>query len=393
MGDGTTRTGEASHAALAQAAGRMYNNRWLSLAFEYRFAAVTLLYTVGVLVAMAIDGHRHNLSALLVAVPILAAFERRWTWAAISALVPLVVMSTDLFGSAAPAGTDLAFRLVAVLVATAFAVYAANYLAHTQASLAQSREVAEAAQRAILPVIPDRVGALALSSRYRSSAEESLVGGDFYCVAESPWGTRIVVGDVEGKGLAAVGTSALVLGCFREWAPRLPDLAELAAILDERVREDVERSAFVTAVIASIDEGLLLELANCGHPPPVLARDGQWRTLDPQKATTPFGLGSKPHPDHHVLRPGDRLFFYTDGLTETRTDQGEWVTLDEVIGALPADPFASALDHVDGLLSTKGNLADDLAMLLVEVTPRAAQPQEAGPTTDELHSQAGGRLE
>lgn len=377
MGERTTRTGEASREAGAQTPGGRRDHRWLRKIVEHRFAVVTILYTVGVVIAIAVAGHRHNATALLVAVPILAAFERRWKWAAGSAVVPLVVMSTNLFGVSAPAPADLPLRLVAVLLATAFAVYAANYLARSQASLVQVREAAEAAQRAILPVVPDRMGPLAISSLYRSSAEESLVGGDFYLLADSPWGIRIIVGDVEGKGLAAVGTSALVLGCFREWAPRVSDLSELAGILDRRVRDNEERSAFVTAVIGSINAELVLELANCGHPPPILAREGEWRTLDARRPTTPFGIGSKPRPDRHALQPGDRLFFYTDGLTETRDDQGDWVTLDQVIGGLPVDPFAAALEHVATALSARGHLADDLAMLLIAVDPRSAESPEA----------------
>jgi sigma-B regulation protein RsbU (phosphoserine phosphatase) len=50
---------------------------------------------------------------------------------------------------------------------------------------------------------------------YHSAAEQAAVGGDLYEVLDSPWGVRLLVGDVRGKGLDAVRLANRVLGCFR----------------------------------------------------------------------------------------------------------------------------------------------------------------------------------
>jgi phosphoserine phosphatase RsbU/P len=334
----------------------------------HRFAVIALLYALAAIVADLALGHHHNVNGLLAVVPILMAFERNWRWTALSALIPILVVATGLFGYEDIRTTDLFVRVGGVLVAAAFALYASMYLSEAHASLTHTRAVAEAAQRAILPVMPEQLGYFKFSSLYRSSAEESLVGGDFYKIIRSPWGTRMILGDVEGKGLSAVSMSSLVLGCFREWAPRTAGLDDLVAVLDQRVLDYEERSAFVTAVVGTLRDDLTLELANCGHLHPILVRDGVLSTLSPERTTTPLGLGSKPMLQRLELLPRDRLFFFTDGLTETRTSDGQWVALDEVVTGLSSDPLLSVLENVAAQLTARGKLSDDLAMLLIEVS-------------------------
>jgi phosphoserine phosphatase RsbU/P len=64
--------------------------------------------------------------------------------------------------------------------------------------------------------------------RYLWASEDALVGGDFYDVAVTRQGLRVVVGDVKGKGLEAVQLAALVLASFRaEWPDQAVGLARL----------------------------------------------------------------------------------------------------------------------------------------------------------------------
>lgn len=351
--------------------------RMVELWRRHRFAVVALIYAGANIVADILIGHSQSLSALLIVVPLLLVFEWDWRGVAASAVLPIVLTATSLFGYDRIAAGVMAARLVAVIVGSALAVYASVELNHRGALLTRSRAAAEAAQLAILPTVPDRLGDYVFSCLYRSSAEEALVGGDFYKVIASPWGQRLVIGDVEGKGLAAVGMSALVLGCFREWAPRTARLADLVATLDERVHSYEERSAFVTAVVGSLNDDLTLELANCGHVFPVLSRDGVNTVLAPDHTSTPLGFGPTPAVQRIQLRPGDRVLLYTDGLTETRTSEGRWVGIEEVITDLGTDPVESVLANVATRITAIGILRDDLAMLLVEVDPQPQRPPSA----------------
>ena len=81
--------------------------------------------------------------------------------------------------------------------------------------LQQMTAIAEAAQHALLRVMPSSIGSLGFAARYVSATEQALVGGDLYEVAESTEGVRVIVGDVRGKGLEAVQMAATVLAAFR----------------------------------------------------------------------------------------------------------------------------------------------------------------------------------
>jgi hypothetical protein len=347
----------------------------LNLWRNHRFAVIAIVYTVANIVTDLLLPRDRSLSALLVIVPLLVAFEWGWQATAAVTVVPVVLTATNLLGYDHVPVNVMAPRLVAVAIGSALAVYASLELGRREALLTRSRAVADAAQQAILPTVPERLGAYVFSCLYRSSAEEALVGGDFYKVITSPFGQRLIVGDVEGKGLAAVGMSALVLGCFREWAPRTARLPDLVATLDERVHTYEERSAFVTAVVGSLGDDLVLELANCGHVFPILSRRGISTILAPEHTTTPLGFGPQPSVQRVQLQPGDRVLLYTDALTETRSPDGRWVTLDEVIGTVGSDPIDSVLANVAWRITTAGTLRDDLAMLLIEVTPDGRQDQ------------------
>ncbi len=142
-----------------------------------------------------------------------------------------------------------------------------------EAELASVRSIAEVAQRVLQRPVPRQVGPLEVAASYTSAVAESRIGGDLYEVVVSPYGVRVIVGDVQGKGLAAVETAALVLGVFREAAHDEPDLAAVAARLERTVTREANGEKFVTAILAEIhtDEESIAFL-NCGHPAPMIIR-------------------------------------------------------------------------------------------------------------------------
>ena len=178
-----------------------------------------------------------------------------------------------------------------------------------------------------------------------------------------------LIGDVRGKGLAAMTTTAVVLGCFREWAPESPTLKGLVARLDDRVVDKALPGDFVTVVVASLDDDLRMEVANCGHPSPVhFTSLRPRRGVIPERRTTPLGMKPDPAVSTVNLASGDRVLFYTDGLIESRDKEGNWIDLDEaLLGTLGSDPFDEALDRlIERLEERVGTLRDDMALLLME---------------------------
>lgn len=262
-------------------------------------------------------------------------------------------------------------RAFLCVVLAALATTSATIRDRREARLRRITVIAEAAQRAVLRATPSTIGDLAFAARYDSATQDAQVGGDLYEIASTPYGVRVVVGDVRGKGLPAVQTAASVLGAFRQAAGIEPDLATLARAVDDVVTRLIDEEEFVTAVFAEF-RGDTVAVANCGHLAPlVVGPDHEVRLLDTGAATTPIGLGPDPEPTVHPWLPGSRMLLYTDGLTEARGPLGDFLDLASVAGALADLPLDEALDAVlAALRAFSGNrLADDVALVLVERRP------------------------
>jgi serine phosphatase RsbU (regulator of sigma subunit) len=265
-------------------------------------------------------------------------------------------------------GEDLAFA-EDVARRAALALETARTFRDQTGRLADVTRVAEAAQHAILSPPPDRIGPVALAARYASAAAEALVGGDLYEVVRRPGAVRLLIGDVRGKGLAAVRTATIVLGEFRAAAADLADLAAVARQLDRRVRDYLADEDFVTALLAEIRDDGSYTLAACGHPPALLVSAGGVTVVDSGEPTLPLGLGADPVPVSGRLDVGDRLLLVTDGLLEARDSGGGFVDVVRLVAPLVVGgALGPALDEVLAALreAVGMDLGDDLALLLAE---------------------------
>ncbi|WP_345577097.1 PP2C family protein-serine/threonine phosphatase [Streptomyces prasinosporus] len=250
--------------------------------------------------------------------------------------------------------------------------------------LSQVRYVSETAQRVVLRPLPKRIGPLRVASLYLAAEAEAQIGGDLYAVARTGSGTRLIVGDVRGKGMTAVGDAALLLGAFRGAAHRQADLVELVTYLDGSVCWDLaepgetDRSGetFITATVLDIpDDGGRIDMIDCGHPPPVLLRDGRATAVTAYRAAPPLGLGDLARPRYHVdsfaFGAGDLLLLHTDGVTEARDSTGAFYPLlERVDGWTEGDP-AALLRRLrrDLLAHVGGHLSDDAAMIAIGRAP------------------------
>ncbi|MFH8490962.1 PP2C family protein-serine/threonine phosphatase [Streptomyces longisporoflavus] len=263
--------------------------------------------------------------------------------------------------------------LASVAGVTLAGVIAAVMRGRREAELASVRSIAEVAQRVLLRPVPRSAGPLQIAVSYTSALAEARIGGDLYEVVASPYGVRVIVGDVQGKGLGAVETAALVLGAFREAAHDETDLVALAARLERSVAREVDGEKFVTAVLAEVRaEEQAAVLLNCGHPAPMLVRSNG--TVDfphPPAYALPLGLGthgSEPPRSYRVdFAPGEQLLLYTDGVTEARDADGTFFPLEERAGLLKAPGAEAALEALreDVVRHASGPLQDDAAMLLL----------------------------
>ncbi|GAA2413228.1 hypothetical protein GCM10010191_23680 [Actinomadura vinacea] len=259
---------------------------------------------------------------------------------------------------------------------------------HGESDRAGLRRVAATMRRAVLRPVPGRVGPVAAEVRYLAAvteadapadAEEG-VGGDLYELVGTPFGVRMIVGDVMGKGLAAVEAVADVLGAFRELAQHEPDLADVAVRLDAFLATRAREEEFVTVLLAEIPgEGGIVRLVNCGHPPPLLISDGKvaFADLPASASAPPLGLlgiagGEGPRSPAAVpFGPGDLLLLYTDGVGEARDHEGRFYPLAERVALLSGqgrDDLVRRLER-DLRAHVGGVPHDDAALLLVRLEP------------------------
>ncbi|WP_406442390.1 serine/threonine-protein phosphatase [Streptomyces sp. NBC_00631] len=261
--------------------------------------------------------------------------------------------------------------MVSVAGVTGAGVAAAVMRSRREAELASVRSIAEVAQRVLLRPVPRTAGPLQAAVSYTSAVAEARIGGDLYEVVASPHGIRVIVGDVQGKGLAAVETAAVVLGAFREAAHDEPDLVGLGERLERSVARELEGEKFVTAVLAEIgsDEGVVF--LNYGHPAPmVVRRDGTVDFPQPPSYALPLGLahgGEGPKPYRVDFGPGEQLLLYTDGVTEARDATGSFYPLGDRADLLKEPDADRALEVLreDLVRHADGPLHDDAAMLLL----------------------------
>lgn len=269
-----------------------------------------------------------------------------------------------------PGNSDL-LTLIFVAVLSVFVSFVRS---HRDAQLVTVRTVAEAAQRAVVPPLPERVGPVRCTGLYRAAQRGTLVGGDFFDVREGPYGVRAVMGDVQGHGLSAVATVASLLGAFREAVLDQRDLESVAARLDRRLVVDSaavqNAELFATGMLLEFSaDARTVRIMACGHPPPLLMREGNATELAVAPGV-PFGLGLDdvfPMDELSVeLRPGDRLFLASDGILEARDETGAFYPLADRIADLDDDDPATLMEQVwADLVRHCGIIRDDATMLVL----------------------------
>ncbi|UBU17406.1 PP2C family protein-serine/threonine phosphatase [Nonomuraea gerenzanensis] len=285
--------------------------------------------------------------------------------AALALCVPMAVYNDLLFTF------ENNLTVVGIVGVTAASMLASRLRLQRERELASVRQVAEAAQRVLLRPVPRRAGDLRVALSYTSAAAEAQIGGDLYEIVTTPHGVRLLIGDVQGKGLAAVETAAWVLGAFREAAYDEADLADIGERLEASLARHLGGEQFVTAIIAEIHE-TEMALVNFGHPAPLLLLgDGTLCTAEPPDPGLPLGLGAL-EPSavkaHRVpFGSGDRVLFFTDGVIEARNGRGEFYPLEGRVSLLRRDEPQAGLDalRADLVRHTGGPLLDDAAMLLL----------------------------
>ena len=291
-------------------------------------------------------------------------------------LAPFVTHSRDEIGVMGQSFNNMAENIKA---------YVENLRAVTEdrQRIATELNVANTIQSSMLPRIfpyaPDRRE----FSIYATMQPAKSVGGDFYdfYILHGPekTGTHLafVVADVSGKGIPAALFMVITQSLLKTRALQGETPAQILARVNDQLCENNDAGMFVTAYMGLLElsTGKLL-VANAGHNPPLLRhRGGQYEWLRQKGGFVLAGLEHMRYADVEMqLKPGDRLFLYTDGVTEMLNPEQALYGEDRLLDALNASdaeprdvmsllPYlrASVDRFADG-----ADQADDVTMLALD---------------------------
>jgi serine phosphatase RsbU (regulator of sigma subunit) len=221
-------------------------------------------------------------------------------------------------------------------------------------------------QASVLAPLPAAPG-LACAARYLPAARSVGMGGDWYEGLLLPDGRyAVVVGDVAGHGITAVGQMAqfrAVLGALVRLDTPLDQLFGLATSVVQG--DDPIASAVVAVIDAAAGE---VRYAAAGHPPPLLRLpDGEVVVLDGGRQpllgvpTTPLSPGCHPFP------PGAVLACYTDGLVERRGEPIDAAVrrLAARLARIPTSDAEALADELLGSVDATEAHGDDVALAVI----------------------------
>ncbi|MDX9787545.1 MAG: SpoIIE family protein phosphatase [Desulfobacterales bacterium] len=228
-------------------------------------------------------------------------------------------------------------------------------------------------QRNLLPEHLPQVDGLKLAVHYEPCR---YTGGDYYDVLKLPNGLlAILMADVEGHSAPATVMMAITCALFRSCPTCHTNPDQLLSCINENLCK-VNMESFVSAIYAVYDPRCRkLKIARAGHPLPILYRPSEKKTTE-IPCDGVFLLGFKSYSDNVpvtevALQPGDRLLFYTDGITdrvsETQELYGTNRLLHQFGAAVSEDPAAVLKGIVDDLSQFAGGRPadDDQAMLMI----------------------------
>jgi len=248
-----------------------------------------------------------------------------------------------------------------------------------QQRAAEQLRVAREIQLKLIPTELPAVPGYSIHGAYRAAEE---VGGDYYDILRIERGgpddryVGIVMADVAGKGVPGALVMIMSRAVLRETATQSLSAARTLAAVNDAIVRETTRAMFVTAAYAVLDTQTgEMTLASAGHDPVLVLRRGARKC----EAHSPRGaaLGLLPtarlegimEEERIVLGPGDTALFYTDGVTEARSPEGEEFgekRLDALVAAYASDGPEALLDRVLAQVAAHAGDApqyDDISLL------------------------------
>ncbi len=195
------------------------------------------------------------------------------------------------------------------------------------AALEKDLDKAREIQRSILPEHEMRFHNYEL---YGVSLPERIVGGDFFDYLQATGDKErigVVIGDAASKGLSAAAQALYVSGALRMGIEYQSKMDSFIGKINQLVNKTFSSEHFLSMVYAEFtpNEKGLIFYVNAGHNSPILVHDKS-EEVEMLPATGQI-IGPFPNEkyktDFTIMKKGDTLLFYTDGITEATNEDAE----------------------------------------------------------------------
>lgn len=241
-----------------------------------------------------------------------------------------------------------------------------------QARRVEPMSLAAEIQWSLLPPLSMTVPRVAVAGILEPAYQ---VAGDSFDYALNDDVLHVATIDAMGHGLDAATMATVAIGAYRHARRADIELAEIYAFMDRAIAEQFGPDHFVTAQMMRLDTGTgHLQWVNAGHPQPLLIREHVVVERLESATTLPVGFGGEePVISERVLRHGDRVLCFTDGLVEEREAGGEQFGEEQLIDWVNrvershtgVRAVVRALSHV--LKARRGGrTSDDATLFLIE---------------------------
>ncbi|MBQ3799605.1 MAG: SpoIIE family protein phosphatase [Treponema sp.] len=211
------------------------------------------------------------------------------------------------------------------------------------------------------------------------------VGGDFYdFFMTDDDHFAVVVGDVSGKGVPAALFMVVAKTLLKNVGLQEKNPARIFERVNDQLCEGNDAGLFVTCWmgILTISTGELV-FANAGHTAPVIFHGGKVEYLTVKPNLMLAGMPGMRYADHCTrLLPGDRIFVYTDGVTEATNSRNELYGEDRLILCMADKRDLSAKELLEAVRDDVNKFVgdapqfDDITML--ELSLKAVAPVQGG---------------
>jgi len=189
-----------------------------------------------------------------------------------------------------------------------------------QRALEYDLELAARIQNGLLPAADLAIPGWQVAYHYRPAG---MIGGD-YCdvIADGNGGAYFLIADVAGKGVAAAMLTANLRAVFRALIPLGLDVEQLLAHANRLFCEGKLPMQYATLVFGHSSASGKFQVVNAGHLPAFLVQGPKVTRLESD--TVPLGLFADQQftSCNKLMRPGDMVVLYTDGVTETQNADG-----------------------------------------------------------------------